>query len=72
MSHKLKLHIRIDDTATNQIYRFEEEQYPVTSDVDNDKLYRLKIVSGVLTQQEVEIIDGVLTEVGEPITYVTT
>lgn len=70
MSFKLKLHIRIDDMSTMKIYRFDNEDYTITSDTESNKLYRLKIVGGTLTQQEVVITDGALVETGDPITYV--
>ena len=70
MPFKLKLHIRIDDMSTMQIYRFDNENYTIISDVEANKLYRLKIVGGTLTQQEVTITDGALIEIGDPITYV--
>jgi len=70
MSHKLKIQIRIDDTLTNQIYRFNEEQYPITTDEGADKLYRLKVIGGTLNQQEIIIIYGSIVEVGDPVAYV--
>ncbi len=70
MALKLRLHIRIDDLSDNHIYRFENEPYSIIADTEASKLYRLKIVSGTLTQQEVVITDGALVETGDPITYV--
>lgn len=71
MDYLLKLHIRIDEaTDPHGIYRFDEERYPIVADTEAKKLYRLKIVSGTLTQQEVIITDGALVETGDPITYV--
>lgn len=56
--------------STMKIYRFDNEDYTITSDTESNKLYRLKIVGGTLTQQEVVITDGALVETGDPITYV--
>ena len=69
MAKKLRLHIRIDD-SDNTINRFMNEDYPVVADTGTGKLYRLKIVSGILTQQEIVITDGAIVETGDPITYV--
>lgn len=66
-SHSVKYSIRIDEAETNQIYRFESERYPIFN--DSGKLYRMKIISGKLTQQEVVIENGMLVETGSPITY---
>lgn len=68
MSLKLRLHIRIDE-ADNTIHRFMNESYPVVADVGAGKLYRLKIVSGTLTQQEITVTNGTIVEIGDPITY---
>lgn len=68
MSKAVKYDVRIDDSVTNQIYRFENEQYPIFNGSDG-KMYRMKIITGELTQQEIVITDGVITETGAPIIY---
>jgi len=69
MSETLRLHIRVDD-ADNTIHRFNNEKSIVLQDKGDNRLYRLKIVSGTLTQQEITITDGAIVEVGDPIAYV--
>ncbi len=65
---KVRYEIRIDNTATGQILRPPDQWYPIFNGGDG-KLYRMKIISGELTQQEILITDGVIVETGDPITY---
>jgi len=66
---KLRLKIRIDNGATNEIHRFKNEQSPIVCDIPADKLFRLKIINGVFNTQEITITDGAIVEVGDPIAY---
>lgn len=66
---KVRYRIRIDNTTTGQILRPLDQWYPLFNG-DDGKMYRMKIVSGELTQQEVIInATGELEETGSPITY---
>ncbi len=68
-SWKVRYKIRIDDTVTGQILRPLDQHSPIFNG-DDGKMYRMKIVSGELTQQEIVITDGVIVETGSPIVYV--
>ena len=71
MAFNLKTPVRIDDSPDpSKIHRFDNEKCPVIQDMETDKLYRLKIENGTLTQQEITITDGAIVETGAPITYV--
>ncbi len=67
-NYQAKYSVRIDETTTKQIYRFDNEQYPIFNG-DDGKMYRMKIIAGELTQQEILITDGVISETGAPIIY---
>lgn len=68
-SWKVRYEIRIDETNTGQILRPLNQMYPIFNGEDG-KMYRMKIISGELTQQEIVITDGVIVETGSPIVYV--
>ena len=70
MGFNLRLNIRIDDSVTNEIWRFKKERSPIVYDVSSSKLYRLKMINGIFNTQEITITDGVIVEIGDPIAYV--
>ena len=72
MAFNLRLHIRIDNIATNEIHRFKNEKSPIvqSQDAEGNKLYRLKMISGVFNTQEITITNGTIVEVGAPVPYV--
>ncbi len=69
MSKAVKYSVRIDDSVTNQIFKYPNEQYPIFNGPDG-KMYRMKILSEGLTQQEITIDEsGAIVETGDPILY---
>ena len=70
MGFDLRLDIRIDNTVTNEIHRFKNEQSPIVYDIPDKRLYRFKMINGIFNTQEITITDGVIVEIGDPIAYV--